>query len=485
MDKKMLLAAFLLVAGFAACDKEQQVSETPQAPKVEFSLAESTLNVKVDDAVEFKATIVEGTNVACVWTVDGEKVASTPSVTWKFTKVGASAVHFEASNDLGKVEKDYTVNVAGIPLEISYSVPEDAVEAVIGTPFTVELTITGGDKQTVHEWKLDGNDSGNGLSFSKTFTEEEIGPHTLVYNGENADGMTATKTWSITVKDLPLEVAFTPNDAPANPMVGDNVKFSAEILHGAAGAAYSWKVNDKEVATTADYSFSCAEEGEFRVNCAVTNGAGEKAEKTWTLTVVPKSEKKLLFDNFESYEVGPGIGSYYIGNVAGGVSVTQVVENPFKTSVNYSDKVLVDKGSIMNQNNTTSGYFKFKINTMPDAVTEVPNRADYTKIRVKIYLGDCGYTPLLQEDNKSTKSAPSEINGIAFDTANPTMDAWNAAIKTNDWNVFVYDFGSSKYSTAVNNLSQTNQVQFRVFVNFNNQNQKPADVYFDDIEFVE
>ena len=68
---------------------------------------------------------------------------------------------------------------------------------------------------------------------------------------------------------------------------------------------------------------------------------------------------------------------------------------------------------------------------------------------------------------------------------NPTMEAWNAAIKTDDWNIFTYDLTTGKYSDQVNNLNQVSQVQFRVFVNFNNQNQKPADVYFDDIEFLE
>ena len=87
--------------------------------------------------------------------------------------------------------------------------------------------------------------------------------------------------------------------------------------------------------------------------------------------------------------------------------------------------------------------------------------------------------------NIGCSKIPSLINGIEFNTSSPTLDAWKAAIKTNDWNIFVYDFTSAKYSTEVNNLSQTNQVQFRVFVDFNNNGKAGKDVYFDDIEFVE
>ena len=452
---------------------------------MEFSVNEGTLNVLVGDAVEFKASIVGGTDVAAVWTVDGEKVAGTPSVTWVFNSVGTSAVHFEASNQLGKVEKDYTVNVAGVPLVVSYSVEGDVIESVVGTPLEVAVTVLGGDKETVHAWTFDGTPAGDGLAFSRIFTEEETGSHTLTYRGENCDGMTAGKTWTVDVRDLPLEVNFTPSGETVDAMVGDQLAFTAKAVHGATGITYSWTVNGSAVSSSDSYTYECLTEGVFAVSCAVANAAGERTSMSWTVTVAPKTERTLLFDDFERYELGPGIGGYYIGNVAGGVSVTQVVENPCKSSVNPSGKVLGDMGSIMNPNNSTSGYFKFKVNTMPDGKTEVPDRARYTRVRVKVYLGGCGYTPLLQEDNKSTKSAPSMINGKEFDTMNPTMDAWNSLIRTDDWNIFVYDLGSGKYSEDVNNLSQTSQFQFRVFVNFNNQNQKPVDVYFDEIEFLE
>lgn len=484
MKYKAILAACLLAAGFSSCSEkglDPEEKQTPAAPKIEFSIKEEAFSVDVDSSVVFKADIVEGTNVKTVWTVDDEVVAKTPSVTWKFSKLGNAVVHFEATNDLGKVEKTYTVTVNGIPLVVEFSEVGNTIDAVIGTPVEVAVNVTGGDKGTVHEWTLDDVVAGNEKTFSRTFTEEEIGPHTLGYNGINTDGMSASRTWTIDVKDLPLEVSFTPAEEAVEAMEGDEVSFSATILHGAAGAAYSWKVDGTEKGTAATFKYECAAQGTFAVLATVTNGLGEKAEKIWTVTVTEKTEKKLLFDDFESTALGES--SYYIGNNVGGVSVLQVVENPYKTATNSSAKVLVDKGSMMTGN--SSGYFKFKINTFPDATTAVPNRSIYTKIRVKVYIGETGFTPLLQEDNKSTKSTPSLINGIEFNTSSPTLDAWNAAIKTNDWNVFVYDFTSAKYSTEVNNLNQTSQVQFRVFVDFSNNPKAGKDVYFDDIEFVE
>ena len=126
---------------------------------------------------------------------------------------------------------------------------------------------------------------------------------------------------------------------------------------------------------------------------------------------------------------------YYKGNSVGGVSILQTVENPYKTAANPSDRVLVDKGSMMTNN--SSGYFTFKVGTYPDGVTAIPEeeRARYSKFRLKIYLGTTGFTPLLQADITGTpRSAPSLINGIPFDPQNPSLAAWNAAIRTDDWN---------------------------------------------------
>ena len=482
MKRIIILALSLFTAAFAACTADPDIREEAAAPEFRFSLPETSFSVDVDSTVLFAAEMVKGTRVKTSWSVNGEKVAGTPSVKWKFTELGVSTVSFLASNSLGKVEKEYTVTVTGIPLKVRYSIPEDAAEAIVGTSFEVSVLVEGGDKGTVHAWTLDGAAIGDGLSISRTFTEEEIGTHTLEYKGRNSDGMTASKTWTITVRDLPLEVGFLPAETEITQMETKQVNFSATIVHGATGAVWSWKVDGTEVSTGSAYTHTCNAQGVFTVSATVTNAIGEKAEKTWTLTVTEKTIQSLLFDNFES--TAPGVSSFYIGNNVGGVSILQVVENPYKTAANPSDKVLVDKGSMMS--GSSSGYFKFKVTTYPDAVTPVPERSTYTKVRVKVYLGTTGFTPLLQADiTGNPRSAPSVINGVAFDPVSPSLSAWNAAIKTDDWNVLVYDFSNSKYGDSMNHLGNTEQLQFRVFVDFNNSGKAGADVYFDDFEFIE
>lgn len=485
MMRHSILIAFGAVAAFlAACAPETVQKEEPTAPEFDFSIAETSFSVAVDSSVFFGAELVRGTDVKTTWSVDGEKVAGTPSVRWTFSKLGVSKVNFLASNSLGTVEREYTVTVLGIPLVVSYSVEDAVVESVVGTPLEMAVTVVSGDKSTVHSWTLDGAEISDGLSFSKTFTEAEIGTHTLTYYGINVDGLSATRTWTVHVVDLPLEVNFTPADTALEAMETQSVNFAAQIVHGATGAVYSWKVNGSEVSTAPAFVYDCTAQGIFTITGGVTNGIGEKAEKSWTLTVTEKVALSLLFDDFEHSELG--VNPFYKGNNVGGVSILQTVENPYKTAANPSDRVLVDKGSMMSNN--SSGYFTFKVGTYPDGVTEIPEseRAKYTKFRVKIYLGGTGFTPLLQSDiSGSPRSAPSLINGVPFNPQSPSLTDWNAAIKTNDWNELVYDFSNPKYGDAMNHLGNTGQLQFRVFVDFNNNGKAGQDVYFDDFEFLE
>lgn len=488
MKYRLILAAAVLLAGLASCQKQgEEAQQKPAAPKVEFSVEQETLNVSVDEAVEFKVTIVEGTNVATAWYVDDEKVSSTPSLVWKFTKVGTTTVHFVASNDLGKVEKNYSVVVAGIPLDVEYSKPEDAFEAVIGDEVMVSITIKGGDKGTVHSWELDGVEASTGLSFSKTFTEEEIGAHTLKYSGVNIDGMTASKTWAITVKDMPLEVVYTPANDAVSAMQGDQVAFSAGIKHGAGGAVYSWKVDGSEVGTASGYTFNCESLGTFAVSVSITNAAGEESTNNWTLTVTEKVALTYMYLDAENLTSVP---AFVTGNIVAGNPALGIVDNPLKNEENSGNKVFIDDMSA--RTSSSSGYVQIMLNQISNE-----DKAKYTTIRVKVYMGVNQYYPYMRITvGGNQDSLPTKINGSDFYPSAASKANWDSLFKANDWNVLEYDVRTAKYNYpdgTEKTLAPMDQFQFRFMVDYNNNNAITTGatstntqiVYFDDVELVE
>ena len=97
--------------------------------------------------------------------------------------------------------------------------------------------------------------------------------------------------------------------------------------------------------------------------------------------------------------------------------------------------------------------------------------------------------------NGKKNKLPSKINGQPF-TSSMTAEDWKALIKTDDWNVLVYDLIDCGYQTdngsAVTNFGNITTVQFRPLSNFNGDGVSGRDevtnnrtVYYDDFEFLE
>lgn len=471
---KRIFTLCLIFSGllFASC-KEEVVIE-PAAPVATFAIEDEVMDIYLGDKVSFAAEVECPCDFVCGWYVDGIQVSNIERVTYVFNEKGSFSVHFEAENELGKVEKDYTVNVTGMALEVEYSNTDSEINIDINDVVTLSVNVIAGDKNTVHEWKVDDEVVSKTTDFEYAFNKD--GQFVISYKGVNADGESASRQWTVKVKDLPLDIVFSVPGNTINSSIYRAVAVSTKVNSGLSGLTHCWTLDGNQISTEGSISYLIETEGTYTLAYKAENAVGEKVEKSWTVNIT----ESLIFDDFEG---STGVSSYYIGNNPNGVNAIAVAENPYKTATNPSAQVLVDEASKITW--ASSGYFKFKINTYPDgSQLSSTIRSGFTKLRVKIYLGNTGFCPFLQEDAKSTKSLPSEINGKAFDCVNPSQSAWDALVKTDDWNIFVYDLTSGKYSPDVPAFGSVEQLQFRVTVNLTNSSQAGQDVYFDDIEFI-
>ena len=482
--RRILSAALLPLLVMVSCgQKEIGPVEKPAAPKVEYSPEGGELELFVGEAAAFEARIIEGSSLKTAWYVDGVKVSSTPSVNWVFNKLGTVTLRFEASNELGTETKDFTVTVKGIPLEVSFTEEGGEIAAVVGTALQVGAEITGGDKGTVHTWTLDGKQVGDGLSVSLDFGEEDTGAHTLSYNGINTDGMTATKTWTVNVTDLPLEFSFTPSENELSRMEEKTVSFNAGILHGSKGVSYSWKVDGTEVSTTSSYVHSCSAQGTFDISFSATNAAGEAVSHSWKLTVTEKTDVAFMFLDAEGLEAVP---SFVSGNSASGGSCVKLVDNPYPTTVNSGSKVFIDDLRPTTWQN--SGYVQIMLGGMSSA-----ERAEFTRVRVKVYLGGSTYVPYMYVPLANASSLPAKVNGTDFYPSNSSKAIWESLVRKDDWNVLEYDIMTGNYGfSEPRTLADLDQIQFRMTVLWGNGS-APATasdtnarvVWFDDVEFLQ
>ena len=310
-----------------------------------------------------------------------------------------------------------------------------------------------------------------------------MGFYTVTYRGVNADEVSVNRTWTVTVDELPLEIEFSVTDATISCVQGNEVAITATVKNGGTGLVHAWKVGGDAVSATAEFRHTFDAAGTYAVTYEGVNAKGEKKNASWTVEV-SEDAVGYMFENFESRDALPG--HFINGNAA--IEGTTLQENPYKTAVNPSNKVLRD---LLLKESGTSGYFDMGFSHLTD-------RSKYRAIRVKVYLGKNLYYPRMQinvlPDGKKNK-LPSKINGQPFTSSMKEAD-WKALIKTDDWNVFVYDLIDCGYQnadgSAVTNFGDITAVQFRPLSNFTGGSMSGRDeetnnrtVYYDDFEFLE
>ena len=209
------------------------------------------------------------------------------------------------------------------------------------------------------------------------------------------------------------------------------------------------------------------------------NGTGLQLQrgKVYNLGVVKKTNE-FVYENFESGTIAVP------DNYAGNTNALSVIDNPVSSAVNNSAKVM--KNDMSGTTGSTSGYIELKTGTDTFGYIKFPSsvRNNYDKVRIKIYLGTNAYYPRIRRGS-NTAVLPAKLNGSAISG----QASWNAAVKTDDWNIF--EWNASQIDGSWSHLQNMATLQLRPFVQWSGDNVSGFDettnnrlIYIDDITFV-
>lgn len=461
-------------------EKDYSVTVEGSPLKVEFSNEEETISCLPGEEVLITATVVAGDKeVVHAWKVGDEEVSSTAEFKYTFDKMGSYTVTYRGVNaDDISFNRTWTVTVDELPLEIEFSVTDATIPCVQGNEVAITATVKNGGTGLTHEWKVDSDVVSTTAEFKHTFGE--VGTFTVSYKGVNGKGEEKTGTWTVQVEEKPLEIEFSKAEGTTlRSVAGDEVSITATVKGGATGLTHEWKVGDDVVSATTEFRHTFDAAGTYTVTYKGVNTKGEEKNASWTV-VVSEAGAGYMFENFETLS---SLSADYIKEAnAGSLSL---VNNPYPTASNSSGKVL--KVDMSKTTTPTSAFFDVYLEPkFPGA-----ERVKYKAIQVKVYLGKNEYYPrMLIPKSGNPNKMPCKINGQAFANNNASASEWKRLIKTDDWNVFVYDLEGCGYGFA--DCSEFNQIQFRPLVNMSAGGMSGFDaetnnrtVYYDDIEFLE
>lgn len=454
---KNMVGALLMAGTVAAGCVPEAEPIVNEAPRINYPMTEESITATVGQPVDFKVEIVAGDRLNCGWYVNGVLEASTASFTYVFDEPGDYEVRFEARNGSGSSSRTYKVSVSD-KLEMYLSCADmlkiedgTTIERVQDDFLKVTAVVVAG-AGVKHSWTV--TDAGgtqvatSDQAYFDTFQLTDITTYTVAYSGSNTVGEYKL-TFKVKVNDKPLNVEFSVPEGNASATEGQEFRIETDVISGADGLKHSWSLDGEEVSQAEDFVHIFDASGTHTISYTGVNAKNETVEASWTVEVASAG---TLLDDFEGT-----IKSWWtLGENDPGISVE---DNPDKSGINTSDKVLIDK---VNGSGGTSGYFTLKTN-MISAESGI-NVSEFTGIRFKIYLGNNKYYPRM--DIGGTKYTPVTAPQFA-----------------GEWEILEYRFDF--------NFDPAKNIIFRLMLDEDGKNISGSDpdtntrtVYIDDIEFL-
>lgn len=457
--KKIYINIFgvLIMAAMAAGCVPEAEPIVNAGPQINYPMTEETITASVGQPVDFKVEIVAGDRLNCGWYVDGVLEASSASFTYVFDEPGDYEVRFEARNGSGSSSMTYKVTVSD-KLDIYLScadmlqIEDGATIERVQDDFLKVTAVVVSGVDVKHSWTV--NDAGGNTvwtsdkAYFDTFRLAEATTYTVIYSGSNDAGR-YDLTFKVKVNDKPLNMEFSVPEGDASTVEGQEFRIDATVISGADGLSHSWKLDGAEVSKAEYFVYTFSAAGTYKVSYNGINAKNETFEAEWNVTVASSG---TLLDDFEgtlkpwwnTHENDPGIS---------------VEDNPDKSGINTSDKVLMDK---VNGSSGTSGYFTLKT-SMISAESGI-DVSQFTGIRFKIYFGNNKYYPRVH------------IGDIKYTPVNNPKFA-------GEWETLEYRFDF--------NFDPNKNIVFRLMLDENGNNISGSDpdtntrtVYIDDIEFI-
>ena len=165
--------------------------------RMALSVGDSTEVTRLQlDYLKVAAIVESGSGISHRWTVDGI-LRSEDAYFGTFQLVEAKdyTVSYVGSNNVGSFEKTFTVHIIERPLEVAWTVTDNVITLVAGTPLSISAVPLYGLNGLKQKWTVDGAEVSTGNDF--TWTATKGGTYTIEYSASNAKGETVSRSWTV------------------------------------------------------------------------------------------------------------------------------------------------------------------------------------------------------------------------------------------------------------------------------------------------
>lgn len=262
----------LILLTLISCTEEEETTPLLSAPVI--TLQEDSPIYKTKAGKEITITplyenVDEETTYS--WTLNGENICSTPSLTFSTEETGRYYIVIAATNAGGTAEEEIRIDVLQPDAPVisiadaaqGYKVLQHSVLTI--TP-VVDTAL-----ETTYSWSLDGVEVSTELVY--TLPTSELGEYEVCFAARNEDGEDKV-CFSVEVcSPDQIDFSWTFLQTEYNMSAGRTIRLMPVDIANAQDAVYTWTVDDEEVQSgeSESYSFTSDEQGTHTVKVEMKN----------------------------------------------------------------------------------------------------------------------------------------------------------------------------------------------------------------------
>lgn len=289
MMKRFVEKLLLLIstAILVACN----ISEEFFPPKITLDNGTGIYTVKYGRELVIAPTYEHIENATFCWTMDGEVLATSPTLSFSKDEVGEYYITLTVSTDYGTDEEELRVDVVELEIPTVSIAGNKKMTVAVGTEVRLNASVRETSLPTTLVWSVNDNDVS--VEYDYTFVAKETGNYVIKATASNADGSHSdmVEVEVLNADDIPFTWEF--EKYAYHTVVGRKlvIKPLPSYEHN---VDYSWNVEEIDELTGSDsyFVFLADEAGSYHINAvATTSDDDNQISMTRTFVVTVYGEK--------------------------------------------------------------------------------------------------------------------------------------------------------------------------------------------------
>ena len=278
----------ILVAVLYSCNIDEELF----APKITLDNESGIYTVKYGREILIEPKYENAEDATFSWTMDGEVISTSPSLSFMKEEVGEYFITLKVSNEIGEDTEEIRVDVVELEIPTVSIAGNKKMTVTAGTSIPLVATVRETSLPTSFMWTV--NDKNVSSEYTYTFIADEIGTYVIKATAKNEDG---------SHYDM-IEVVVV--DASDMPFVWEFEKYNYHTVAGRrllikpsqtsyGQVEYSWNVEGMNDITGSDaqFVFVANDPGEYKIIAVATssdNGNDITVTRTFVVTVHDEKE---------------------------------------------------------------------------------------------------------------------------------------------------------------------------------------------------